>query len=68
MSEKALQFAKDEILRTITAHFSDISEQEAIRLSDELLDVIDWSNPALMHKSISWITKSYLKNRISVYA
>lgn len=66
MSEKALQVAKDEILRTIKAHITNISEQEAIRLSDELLDVIDWNNPALMHKSISWITKSYLQNRVTI--
>lgn len=68
MSEKALQVAKDEILRTIKTHYTDISDQEAVRLSDELLGVIDWNNPALMHKSISWITRSYLQNRETVCA
>lgn len=62
MSEKVLQVAKDEILRTIKAHCADISDEEALRLSEELLGAIDWNNPALMHKSISWITRSYLSN------
>ena len=64
MSEKALQIAKEQIVRTIKMYNSDISSEEALRLSEELLKVIDWNNPALMHKSISWITRFYLQNRV----
>lgn len=64
MSEKALQIAKEQIVRTIKMYNSDISSEEALRLSEELLNVIDWNNPALMHKSISWITRFYLHNRV----
>lgn len=63
MSEKVLQVAKDEIIRTIKVHCAGISDEEALRLSAELLGAIDWNNPALMHKSISWITKAFLHNR-----
>lgn len=65
MSEKVLQVAKAEILRTIQAHCVGISDEEALRLSEELLEAIDWNNPALMHKSISWITRSYLRNCVT---
>ena len=64
MSEKALQVAKDEILRTVKALCTDIPEAEALRLSDELWEAIAWDNPALMHKSISWITRFYLQTRV----
>lgn len=68
MSEKVLEVAKNEILRTIETHYSAISSEEALRLSEALLNVIDWNNPALMHKSISWITRFYLQNRVVVCA
>ena len=64
MSDKVLQVAKNEILRTIKTHHTEISDEDALRLSDELLEVIDWNNPALMHKSISWITRFYLQKRV----
>lgn len=64
MSDKVLQVAKNEILRTIKTHYTEISDEDALRLSDELLEVIDWNNPALMHKSISWITRFYLQKRV----
>lgn len=63
MSDKALQVAKNEILRAIKTHCAEISDQDALRISEELLEVIDWNNPALMHKSISWITRCYLQKR-----
>lgn len=68
MSEKVLQVAKDEILRTIKTHYTALSEKEALQLSEELLNAIDWSNPALMHKSISWITHFYLRKRMTACA
>lgn len=68
MSEKVLQVAKDEILRTIKTHYTAIPEQEALQLSEELLNAIDWNNPALMHKSISWITHFYLRKRMAACA
>ena len=64
MSDKVLQVAKNEILSTIKTHYTEISDEDALRLSDELLEVIDWNNPALMHKSISWITRFYLQKRV----
>lgn len=68
MSDKVLEVAKNEILRTIKTHYTGISEEDALRLSSELLEVIDWDNPALMHKSISWITCVYLQKRAVVCA
>ena len=64
MSEKVLELARDEILQTIQKAYPDITLVEAQGLSDELLNSIDWSNSALMHKSISWITNFYLQNQV----
>lgn len=64
MSEKALQIAQIEILKTIKSLYPDLSDREAVQLSLELLETIDWKNPALMHKGISWITRFFLQDRV----
>ena len=64
MSEKALQIAQVEILKTIKSLYPNFSDDEAMQLSFELLETIDWKNPALMHKGISWITRFFLQNRV----
>lgn len=64
MSEKALQIAQIEILKTIKNLYPDFSDGEAMQLSLELLEIIDWKNPALMHKGIPWITRFFLQNRV----
>jgi hypothetical protein len=64
MSEKAMQIAQLEIINTIRSLYPDLAESEAMQLSLEVLETIDWKNPALMHKGISWITRFFLQNRM----
>lgn len=64
MSEKAMQIAQLEIINTIRSLYPDLAESEAMQLSLEVLETIDWKNPALMHKGISWITRFFLQNRV----
>lgn len=66
MSEKVLQIAKCDILNAIKKQLPGISDREALQLSEELLEAIDWENPALMHKSISWITRFYLQKSLVI--
>lgn len=66
MSEKALLIAKEEILRVIQANRPKLSYEEAVELAEQLLEAIDWDNPALMHKGIEWITLFYLNQPVSV--
>ena len=64
MSEKALNLAREQILKSIRRIDPRISPHEAASLSEELLSEIDWENSALMHKSIAWITSHYMQNRV----
>lgn len=62
MSEKALLLVKEEIIRTVQENYSEVSYDEASKLAEDLIEKIDWDDSALMHKGISWITKSYLNS------
>ena len=64
MSEKALLIAKEEMLRVIQTQRPQLSYDEANDIAEKLLDVIDWDNPALMHKGIEWITSFYLNQLV----
>ena len=65
MSEKALLIAKEEIMRVIQANRPRLSYDEASDLADQLLETIEWDNPALMHKGIEWITVFYLNQLVN---
>ncbi len=60
MSEKALLIAREEIMRVIQENRASLSYDEASAIADELLQIIDWESPALMHKDMEWITLFYL--------
>ena len=36
----------------------DLSVEDSVKLSEEVMPRIDWSNEALMHKGLSWIAKN----------
>lgn len=65
MSEKALLIAKEEIMRVIQTNRPRLSYDEASDLADQLLESIEWDNPALMHKGIEWITMFYLSQLVN---
>ena len=64
MSEKALLIAREEILNTIQKNYPDTSYAEASKLATNLLNIIDWDNPALMHKDMEWITMFYMRQSV----
>ena len=64
MSEKALLIAREEILRVLQESNCDMAYEEITVLADQLLELIDWADPALMHKDIEWITKFYLQKSV----
>ena len=49
MAQELMRFSKGALLNG-----------QAEVLAKELVDKIDWNNPALMHKGISWIAKNYI--------
>lgn len=68
MSEKALLIAREEILRLIQTNQPQWSYESVSQIADQLLEAIEWDNPALMHKSIEWITMLYLNQLVSTTA
>ena len=65
MSEKALLLAREDMIRIILANDAEISYEAATELADRLVKIIDWENPALMHKDMAWITAFYLKQLVN---
>lgn len=55
-----MDFVKKE-LTAIVMHLTNITEEsKASQISDDIINVIDWDNSALMHKGLSWMAKNYL--------
>lgn len=61
MSDEFLQFAKREIEKCIIELNGNIGNEQADSIAGNLVNLIDWSNSALMHKGIRHITSSYMK-------
>ena len=49
-----------ELVAIIKRFISTIEEANATQIADEIVNLIDWNNSALMHKGLSWMTKNYL--------
>ena len=52
-------------MRVIQANQPQQSYETVSQIADQLLEAIEWDNPALMHKSIEWITMLYLNQLVS---
>jgi len=63
-----LDYAKQQILMNMEQFAPHITVAKKEQFADELTALIDWTNPALMHKGFSWMTLRYLeKNRLVQY-
>lgn len=60
VNNETLQFAKKELFSIVTHLVNPIDEIKARKISDEIIEKIDWSNSDLMHKGLSWMAKNYL--------
>lgn len=43
-----------------------LNDEESKAMAKEVVQMIDWNNPALMHKGISWIAKNYINQLANV--
>lgn len=60
MYPETLQLCYKEICGYLTRLRPEWSAEQNRSLAQTILDMIDWSNEALMHKDLAWITKFYL--------
>lgn len=59
-SNKMIEFARKELTSIIMKLVNTIEENKARQISNDIVNVIDWNNSALMHKGLSWMAKNYL--------
>lgn len=59
-NNEMLIFVKKELTSIVMTLIGTIEENNAAKISNEILNVIDWNNSALMHKGLSWMAKNYL--------
>ena len=59
-SDKFLETATKMLAKEIMRFGDDISYDDSMLLSEEIVANIDWDNEALMHKGYSWIAKNYM--------
>ena len=59
-NNEMLIFVKKELTSIVMTLLGTIEENNAAKISNEILNVIDWNNSALMHKGLSWMAKNYL--------
>lgn len=60
IDKEFVEFVEKEIVSCVMKFSNKIEQSKAIQISNDIVNLIDWENSALMHKGISWITKNYL--------
>lgn len=61
MNEKSLRIARNSILLEVQMNYPNFQRERVDRIADQVLNAIDWDNPALMHKGIAWIVNNYFR-------
>lgn len=54
------EYVKEELVSIVMRLTNITEESKARKISNDIANVIDWSNSALMHKGLSWMAKNYL--------
>jgi len=60
MDKDVVNLAQSEVTSWILDFSKKHDSVEAETIAKEIVNKIDWTNSALMHKGLSWITKNYL--------
>lgn len=60
VNKEFIACVEKELVAIIKRFISTIEEAKATQIADEIINLIDWDNSALMHKGLSWMTKNYL--------
>ena len=63
MSNKFLLLAKQEIVNILENKYPDISSKDATSIALDIIQNIDWTNSALMHKDLSQIVEIHIRNK-----
>ena len=60
LGSETLQLTHKEVMAAICHERTTWTSDTAESISWDIIRSIDWSNEALMHKSLQWIVKQYL--------
>lgn len=60
VSNEVLANTEIEITSIVRRFVNNIEEATAAQISKEIIALIDWNDPYLMHKGLSWMVKNYL--------
>lgn len=66
INKKLEDYTKSEMTVVVMRMLNTSDEDKARAISNDIVNIIDWNNSALMHKGLSWMAKNYLikKNMI----
>ena len=65
MSEKALLAAMQHIKKVYLRKDPQLSDAQAECMAKDAVASIDWDNPALMHKDLTWIANDIYNRRFA---
>lgn len=60
INKDMVEYTKKELTSIVMRLMTTIEEDKANQISNEIVEIIDWNNSALMHKGLSWMAKNYL--------
>lgn len=60
INKDMVEYTKKELTSIVMRLITTIEEDKANQISNEIIEIIDWNNSALMHKGLSWMAKNYL--------
>lgn len=63
VSTEMVEFTQKELTSIVMRLVNITEEAKAKQISNEIAEVADWNNSALMHKGLSWMTRNYLMKK-----
>ena len=60
MSENFIQGATILLADEFRRFDTDLTFEDSVKLSEDIMPKIDWENEVLMHKGLGWIAKNYV--------
>lgn len=60
INKEFVEYAEKEMVSWVLRFSNQMEERDARKISNKIVSLVDWNNPVLMHKGLSWFAKNYL--------